>query len=386
MKLNKKKVIALALVVCLIATLSMGSLAWFTDDDSVTNDFFIAGSEDQNPDDVFSIDVWEDATPEDPDGEDKIQDGIDYDAILPGDDLYKEVNVENTGSYPQYVRVTVTVSDANIWQEIYGETFVPLQYIATDLSGDFDSWSATHDETNNSLIYVLYYDGILAVDQVVTLFTNVAIPEDLDRYQAAQMAGGFQVIVNAEAVQTENVGDTAPEAFETVGLALPEGNITIISNIDVENKNAGYAYNLLNPTQTVFNNVDIVAEGAIQAAFGAQVEFNSGSIELDSAATSQRYTFYAASPGTKVVVNGGDFSFEQYRKRSYACAVNGAVIEIYGGNFGVAPNHPKWTAPIYEEGGEVIIYGGTFGFNPTEWVADGYEAVQNGSTWTVQAK
>ena len=55
MKLNKKKVIALALVVCLIATLSMGSLAWFTDSDSVTNDFQIAGSENQNPDDVFSM-------------------------------------------------------------------------------------------------------------------------------------------------------------------------------------------------------------------------------------------------------------------------------------------------------------------------------------------
>ena len=60
MKLSKTKVVALALAVCLIAILSMGSLAWFTDDDSVTNDFLIAGSEDQNPDDVFSVDVWED--------------------------------------------------------------------------------------------------------------------------------------------------------------------------------------------------------------------------------------------------------------------------------------------------------------------------------------
>ena len=46
MKLSKSKVVALALAVCLIAILSMGSLAWFTDDDSVTNDFYIAGSED----------------------------------------------------------------------------------------------------------------------------------------------------------------------------------------------------------------------------------------------------------------------------------------------------------------------------------------------------
>ena len=98
MRMTKKKVIALALVVCLIAILSLSSLAWFTDDDSVTNKFQIAGSEDANPDDIFSVDVWE---KDDPTSNEKDQDGITYPDILPGDDLYKEVNVENTGKYPQ---------------------------------------------------------------------------------------------------------------------------------------------------------------------------------------------------------------------------------------------------------------------------------------------
>ena len=57
MKMNKKKVLALALAVCLLATVSMASLAWFTDDDSVTNDFFIAGSEDENPDEDPDEDI-----------------------------------------------------------------------------------------------------------------------------------------------------------------------------------------------------------------------------------------------------------------------------------------------------------------------------------------
>ena len=227
MKLNKKKVIALALAVCLIATLSMGSLAWFTDSDSVTNDFLIAGSDDENPDDVFSVDVWEDATPDDPDGEDKIQDGIEYPNILPGDDLYKEVNVENTGAYAQYIRATVTVTDAHIWQAIYGEEYVALDKIATDLNGDFEVYSIVCDEVNDTLTYVLYYKNILAVDEVVTLFTNVAIPEEMTREQAAEMAGGFNINVVAEAVQTENVGNNAAEAFATVDMAVPAGNYCI---------------------------------------------------------------------------------------------------------------------------------------------------------------
>ena len=49
MKFNKKKVFVTALAVCLIAILSMGSLAWFSHKDSVYNEFFVADSEDNTP-------------------------------------------------------------------------------------------------------------------------------------------------------------------------------------------------------------------------------------------------------------------------------------------------------------------------------------------------
>ena len=228
MKLSKTKVVALALAVCLIAILSMGSLAWFTDDDSVTNDFFIAGSEDENPDDVFSVDVWE---KDDPNSVDKIQDGIDYPAIVPGDDLYKEVNIENTGAYEQYVRAIVTVSDAHIWQQLHGETYVPLNKIATDLNTKFETWSIEFNADKDELTYVLYFSEILPAEgqDIATLFTNIAIPEAMDRYQAAEMAGGFVINVVAEAVQTEHVGTKASEAFATVGMAIDAGNSTIMT-------------------------------------------------------------------------------------------------------------------------------------------------------------
>lgn len=226
MKLNKKMVVALALVVCLIATLSMGTLAWFTDDDSVTNDFFVAGSEDNDPDDVFSVDVWEkDEKGTRYDGED----GIDFPAILPGDDLYKEANVENTGAYDQYVRVTVTVSDAHIWQDIFDEVYVPLGKLVTNVNTAFEGWSVEYNADRDELIYVLYYDSILkheAGQDVVGVFTNVHIPEAMDRYQAAELEN-FQITVYAEAVQTEHVGNNAKEAFETVGMYIEPGERTI---------------------------------------------------------------------------------------------------------------------------------------------------------------
>ena len=92
MKLTKKKVFVSALAICLIAIISMGTLAWFSAQDEVTNKFMIADSDDDTPDEIFSVDVWENT----PDG-DEDQDGFEYDDILPGDVLKKEPHVENDG-------------------------------------------------------------------------------------------------------------------------------------------------------------------------------------------------------------------------------------------------------------------------------------------------
>ena len=118
MKMTKKKVFVTALAVCLIAILSMGSLAWFSAQDSVTNNFYVADSEDNNPDDIFSVDVYEkydsdgDGTPE------EYQSGITYNDIHPGDELAKDAIVKNPGHYVQYIRVIITISDKAVWKSI----------------------------------------------------------------------------------------------------------------------------------------------------------------------------------------------------------------------------------------------------------------------------
>lgn len=217
MKNMKKKVLVIALCVCLLSTVSFGTLAWFTDSDFVTNDFNIANSAD-DPSEIFSVTVWEDATPEDVDGEDKLG-SIVYENILPGDKLFKEVHIENTGSYDQYIRATVIVSDASVWQDVFGAYIVPLASFVETL--DFDAIYATeayYDAVTDSFIYELFYEAPLVPGAEIIVFDTVNIPETLDRYQAAELSGVFYVDVYADAVQTENVGDNVYEAFETVGL------------------------------------------------------------------------------------------------------------------------------------------------------------------------
>jgi predicted ribosomally synthesized peptide with SipW-like signal peptide len=222
MKFTKRKVFVTALVLCVFAIISMGTLAWFSASETVENKFWIASSEAAPTVKDFSIDVWENT----PDG-DRDQDGHKYEEILPGDVLKKESRVENTGDYPQYVRVTVTISDAEAWINALGTTFN-----VADVFDGFDAtkwshvWNNLIDATQipEDLVYVMYYNEILDPGDVIEVFNNVVIPASLTRDDVVALEGNFSVKVKADAVQTTNVGvdastsanDAAWTAFKTV--------------------------------------------------------------------------------------------------------------------------------------------------------------------------
>ena len=206
MKVTKKKVLLASLAVCLLALLSARTLAWFTDSKEVVNEFQIATSEDTEKDDIFSVDVWENT----PEG-DKDQDGYVYEDILPGDVLKKEANVENTGYYDQYIRVTVTVSDAAAWQSALNTTKVPkLEDIVNGWDRNANIWVDNSSEiVDDKIVYTMYYNGILQGDMesiydnhksVVTVFTEVKIPQSLTVEQAVAFKNNFAISVKADAV------------------------------------------------------------------------------------------------------------------------------------------------------------------------------------------
>lgn len=231
MKKTKKKVFVVALIVCLVAILSLGTtLAWFSDSDSVTNNFHIADSVDNNPDDIFSVDVYEKY---DSDGNgipEEYQSGITYKNILPGDELAKEAIVKNTGHYDQYIRVVITISDKKVWKAIVEstgsdfDTYDIRQHFVGFDSSKWDLVNSTMDNTGEDIQYVLYYNEKLASGKSFSVFTGVKIPEAMTQEHASHFdddgVWGFTIDVKAQAVQTENVGANAYEAFKTVGMAV----------------------------------------------------------------------------------------------------------------------------------------------------------------------
>ena len=231
MQLTKKKVFSAALAVCLIAICSMGTLAWFSAEDAVTNEFMVAGSETGDPDDIFSVDVWEDL---DGDGV-KDEGNGQFDRILPGDVREKVVHVENTGSYDQYIRVKITVSDAAIWQDVYDADMVPVtEFVDIDYSKLYGVGSYLEGD---NFVYYLYYNDILSHEDGndLIVFENVHIAEQLTKEQAAKLADGkFEITVKADAVQTENVTpngideDNVYEAFNMVEMVDPTNDVNTV--------------------------------------------------------------------------------------------------------------------------------------------------------------
>lgn len=224
MKLNKKKVFVAALAVCLVAIISMGTLAWFSDSDFVKNDFMITDSTVTNPDEVFSVDIYETKVDEngnavtDANGNPETTDaGNTYDNIAPGDVLTKDPTVKNTGTYNQWVRVKVTLTNAENWLALFKKYNLTLNDLFTNI--DSDAWVGVEDYTitGGAMTFTYYLKDQLAPNQTVTLFDKVTIPEIFDQTDIYAVKE-FALTFVAEAVQVENTKDNAVDAFAFVGM------------------------------------------------------------------------------------------------------------------------------------------------------------------------
>ena len=234
---TKKNLFAGALAVCLVSILSFSTLAWFNASESVTNKFMVAtsgsgtgtggGSTEEK---IFSVDLWEYIGDEDinsdptVDATDKDHDGITFENILPGVVYAKVPVVENTGSYDQYVRVVVTLSNATKWTQVLN------RYSITDLGGIFlgfnDDWKRAEtftddhndsDVTNDEISYVYYLSKKLTPGEKEVFFTDVKLPEQLTQADMAELvdASGkvqFDITLRADAIQTEGLGDAVTNA------------------------------------------------------------------------------------------------------------------------------------------------------------------------------
>ena len=176
----KRKIVVICLIVAALAIASLGSIAYFTAEDSATNAITTGG---------IQIELVERA---EEGGELKPFENVV--GVMPGTDVSKIVSVKNTDASPAYIRVKL---DKTI---VYASGEADASLVTYDIN--------TADWTERDGYY--YYNKVLAAGEETTpLFTTVSFLKNMGNdYQNSTV----KIDVTAYATQVANNGATALEA------------------------------------------------------------------------------------------------------------------------------------------------------------------------------
>ncbi len=227
--MNTKKVIAILLALVLTCAVSVGiTLAWLTDRDTVTNVFTVGDVQIK----LDETDTDEDGQPI-PDDEGNTvrkEEGNEY-HLIPGQTYQKDpmVTVE-AKSEPSYIRMMVTINRVAELKAIFGEDFLPENYVSGWDSNIWPCVGMTDNGDNTMTLEFRYHrvvDEAKASDTDVALeplFTHFTVPGEVTGEQLATLYPqtpedtqyGFQITVEGHAIQSATFAnaDEAWAAFD----------------------------------------------------------------------------------------------------------------------------------------------------------------------------
>ena len=204
--MSKKKIIGLCIAGVLAVGSIGGSLAWFTSSDSVTNPFTTASTD----------------NPSDPNSGIKINEKFDKneaDNTLPGDNVTKQVNVSNTATYDQLIRVKIE----KVWKDAEGTEKPDLDKENIILNFEKNLTDSNNPEEGKWIKGsdgYYYYNGIVnPKGQTSNLLESVTLSKDItNEFKGLK----FDVTVNSEGVPAANgaASDSwkdAPQAIKDLG-------------------------------------------------------------------------------------------------------------------------------------------------------------------------
>ena len=173
--MNKKKLSALLLAGTLTAGVVGGTFAWFTSKDTVTNQFATGGTNDD--DSNAGIDIWE-----------KFKEPTN---VVPGTTTDKLVQVKNTSTYDQFIRVKITPK----WEKDgLDASYLGLNFVEGSLGEEQGQWLKDGD--------YYYYIGKVAGGKFTnTLLESVTLSKNAGNEYKNQK---YQVVVDADSIQADN--------------------------------------------------------------------------------------------------------------------------------------------------------------------------------------
>lgn len=206
----KKSTKALFVVLCVILLVTgsvMATLAYLTDTDKVVNNVTVG-----------KVDITVDESEVTPDGEivegaDRVE-GNEY-HLIPGQTYVKDPTMTvKQGSEDSFVRMLVTINCLNELKAIFGDDFLPENYVSGWARSIWLPVSVTEDAAANTATYEFrYYKTVDASDSnadivLEPLFTSFTLPGEVTGEELATIAD-LEIVAVGNAIQTLGFADDA---------------------------------------------------------------------------------------------------------------------------------------------------------------------------------
>lgn len=159
----------------------------------------------------------------------------------------------------------------------------------------------------------------------------------------------------------------------------------------VEFRTTGKLYGFHNLSgNTVLDNTVIYGQRGGLNIQGGNVTFNSLTVTMEGISGANGHIVYIYGQDSKLTINGGTFTHlnKANKRGAVIYADEGADVVVNGGTFHKGGSHAnyvnKWIQAL--NGATVTIYGGKFEFDPSAFVAEGYEAIKGTDNWWTVSK
>ena len=204
----KKSIALVMMAVLLVAASVMGTLAYLTSKDSVTNTFTV-GKVKITLDEAKVNEYGEADT-----SASRVKENT-Y-KLMPGHTYIKDPTVTvKAGSEKSYVRLLVTINKAAELKEVFGDSFLPQNYVT---GWDSTAWPCVKTTPNddNTVTYEFRYKDVVSAGaedvKLDALFDSFSVPGENMSADKLEKLNGLKITVVAHAIQADG-SDTADAAW-----------------------------------------------------------------------------------------------------------------------------------------------------------------------------
>lgn len=217
--MTKRKLMLVALSLCMVAILAMGSTLAYLTDEAFNKNVIIVGNIDISLDEAPVSKGEEGTENEDKwiadENADRVTENT-YEHVYPGVVVPKDPTVHNNGINDAYVRVVVDIPNGQNILPYYGDTMEAafLALINNTLGEGWEITAEINDTEGTGYSFVITYNERLASgESTPPVFEEIYIYSGWDNDEVTALGlGNWTIDIRAEAIQAEG--------FENVGAAF----------------------------------------------------------------------------------------------------------------------------------------------------------------------